>query len=103
MTITPEFGEEERMSQQRARVEQLSEGVGPQGMEREIEEQDRAERESADLEPEDNEARAPGEVCARCGAVITADQDVRRLPDGTWMHEVCPPVRREGQHVTSGP
>ena len=38
----------------------------------------------------DNEAHAPGKVCARCGQVITAGQDVRRRADGGWMHEVCP-------------
>jgi hypothetical protein len=59
--------------------------------EQEIEEHDRAEVELGYLEPEGNEAHAPGEVCERCGAVITASQDVRRLPDGRWIHEVCPP------------
>jgi len=39
---------------------------------------------------DDNEAHAPGQVCARCGAVITPGQDVRRRADGEWMHEVCP-------------
>jgi hypothetical protein len=38
----------------------------------------------------DNEAHAPGQVCARCGAVIEAGQDVRRRADGEWAHEVCP-------------
>jgi hypothetical protein len=38
----------------------------------------------------DNEAHAPGNVCERCGAVITPDQDVRRRADGQWVHEVCP-------------
>ncbi len=58
--------------------------------EREIDEHDRADREVEYLEPEDNEARAPGKVCERCGAVITASEDVRLLPDGHWIHEVCP-------------
>jgi hypothetical protein len=40
--------------------------------------------------PDDNEAHAPGQVCQRCGAVITAGQDVRRRADGKWVHEVCP-------------
>jgi len=40
--------------------------------------------------PDDNEAHAPGKVCARCGQVITPGQDVRRRADGQWMHEVCP-------------
>ncbi len=38
----------------------------------------------------DNEAHAPGKVCALCGAVIRVGQDVRRRADGKWMHEVCP-------------
>jgi len=38
----------------------------------------------------DNEAHAAGQVCARCGAVITPSQDVRRRADGRWIHEVCP-------------
>jgi hypothetical protein len=37
-----------------------------------------------------NEAHAPGQVCARCGAVIAVGQDVRRRADGTWTHEICP-------------
>jgi hypothetical protein len=41
-------------------------------------------------DPEDNELHAPGQVCQRCGTVITATQDVRLLPDGHWVHEVCP-------------
>jgi hypothetical protein len=38
----------------------------------------------------DNEAHAPGQVCAVCGAAITPGQEARRRADGTWMHEVCP-------------
>lgn len=95
MTITPEFGEEERLSQEEAKLKRQSEGLRPQE-ERELEEQHRAERESTYLDPEDNEAHAPGKVCERCGAVITASQDARRLPDGNWIHEVCPSVKHEG-------
>jgi hypothetical protein len=40
---------------------------------------------------EDNEAHAPDQVCARCGAVIASGQDVRHRADGRWVHEVCPP------------
>lgn len=43
----------------------------------------------------DNEAHAPGQVCERCGAVITGDQDVRRRADGKWIHEVCPRPEQE--------
>ncbi len=58
--------------------------------EREIEERAREERELEHLEPEDNEAHAPGKVCERCGAVITAGEDARLRADGHWIHEVCP-------------
>jgi len=94
MTLTPEYGEEESMRQQSEGLRQQSEGGLPQDREdapeREVKERDREDRELAYLDPEDNEARAPGQVCARCGAVITADQDVRLRADGRWVHEVCP-------------
>jgi hypothetical protein len=38
----------------------------------------------------DNEARAPGATCARCGREIQPAEDVRRRADGRWVHEVCP-------------
>ena len=38
----------------------------------------------------DHEAHAPGKVCERCGKAITTGQDVRRRPDGEWVHEICP-------------
>lgn len=95
MTVPPEYGEEERMRQQSEDLRQRSDGRLPQDREdapeREIAEHDREERELAYLDPEDNEARAPGQVCARCGAGITASQDARRRSDGRWVHEVCPP------------
>ena len=37
-----------------------------------------------------NEAHAPGQLCARCGVLISPGQDVRRRADGTWVHEICP-------------
>jgi hypothetical protein len=55
-----------------------------------IKEHDREERERIFLNPEDNEAHAPGQVCARCGAVITAGQDARLGAGDRWVHEVCP-------------
>jgi hypothetical protein len=89
MTIQPEYGEEERMRQQQSNALRPDD----QGylVEREIQEHDREDREVEYLDAEDNEAHAPGQVCERCGKVITAREDVRRLPDGHWMHEVCPP------------
>ena len=81
----PEYGEEKWQSG----------GVPPPGRddlgEREIAEHEEEERELEYLDPEDNEAHAPGEVCERCGTVITPGQDARLRPDGHWIHEVCPP------------
>jgi hypothetical protein len=92
--MIPEYGDEELTRQQSERLEEQSEGILPQDREdapeREMEERDREDRELEYLNPEDNEAHAPGQVCARCGAVITADQDVRLQADGRWVHEVCP-------------
>jgi hypothetical protein len=94
MTLTPEYGDEERMRQQAEELRQRSDRVLPEDREeapeREIAEHDREDRELAYLNPEDNEAHAPGQVCARCEAVITAGQDARRRADGRWVHEVCP-------------
>ena len=101
MTITPEFGEEERMNLQQRRVREGSESVRQDHEdidEHEIDEHLRDERGSAYLEAEDNEAHAPGAVCERCDAIITASQDARRLPDGNWVHEACP--RADGRITT---
>jgi hypothetical protein len=81
----PEYGEEKRQSKEGPPIE--DEDLG----EREAEELEREDEELEYLDPEDNEAHAPGQICARCGQVITAGQDVRRQPDGRWVHEVCPP------------
>jgi hypothetical protein len=95
MSLTPEYGKEERMRQQSEALEQESEGVLPEDRDdapgREVEERGREDREPRYIDPEDNEARAPGQVCARCGAVITEGQDTRLRADGRWVHEVCPP------------
>jgi hypothetical protein len=105
MSITPEYGEEERMQQQEERESRDTEGVvspdRPDLAEREIQARDREERELVYLQAEDNEAHAAGQVCERCGTVITANQDVRLLPDGHWIHEVCPTDL--GRPAVSGP
>jgi hypothetical protein len=71
----PEYGEEERESQ----------GVLPE----------ETENLYGDVGTDpiiaDHEAHAPGQVCERCGSVITANHGARRRPDGRWIHEVCPP------------
>jgi hypothetical protein len=58
--------------------------------ERELYEHEAAEREVNRLDAEDNELHASGQLCERCGTVISATQDVRRLLDGHFVHEVCP-------------
>jgi hypothetical protein len=95
MTVPPpEYGEEDRLRQQPARMRDRPESVLPPDREdapgREIGQHDRQGREVDYLDPEDNEAHAPGQTCSRCGAVITAGQEARRLADGQWMHEACP-------------
>jgi hypothetical protein len=90
VTMPPEYSEEERMRQQSAGP--LAPGREDQaGLE--AGERARAEAEAEYLDSDGNEARAPGETCERCGALITPGQDVRRLPDGHWIHEACPPDR----------
>ena len=91
MTVPPEYSEEELLQEQYRDAQPA--GRDAEG-EREIREHDREDREVEYLDPEDNEAHATGQVCARCKTVITASQDVRRLPDGQWVHEVCPPDLR---------
>ena len=88
MTIPPEYSEEDRLRQQSGQEVPEERLDTP---EREVREHDREDREVEYLDPEDNEAHAPGQACARCGTVVTASQDARRRPDGRWVHEVCPP------------
>ena len=97
MTVPPpEYGEEDRLQRQPGRLRQQPEGGEPpdreDAPEREIGQHDRQGREVQYLDPEDNEAHAAGRTCERCGAVITADQNARRLAGGVWAHELCPKV-----------
>jgi hypothetical protein len=96
MIMMPEYGEEELIRQRSERLEERSEGIlpddGEDAPEREVAEREREDRETAYLDPESNEAQAPGQVCARCGRVMERGQDARRRADGRWMHEVCPPA-----------
>ena len=107
MSLTPEYGDEVRIRQQSEGLREQSEGLLPQDREdapeREIREHDREDQELAYLDPEDNEARAPGQVCARCGAVITSGQDVRLQANGRWVHEVCPRDLGEAPAQSRGP
>ena len=94
MTVRPEFGPDygqeqwEKPTPPPAELEEEEREL--YGGERELYEHQEEERELDRLDPEDNELHAPGQVCERCGTVITAVQDVRLLPGGHWVHEVCP-------------
>ena len=95
MTVPPpEYGEEDRLRQQPRGTRPQPEGGQPpyreDDPEREIGQFSRQGQEAERPDLVDNEAGAPGRVCERCGAVIAADQDVRRRADGQWIHEVCP-------------
>jgi hypothetical protein len=92
MGITPEYGEEELLGRDEEGVQRRSRPSLPDRDlgESEVHEREIEASERTYVDFEDNELRAPGEVCERCGAVITATQDVRRLPDGRFVHEVCP-------------
>jgi hypothetical protein len=58
--------------------------------ERALNERDLAGREFPSVQADDNELRASGQVCERCGGVIKANQDVHKLLDGNFVHEACP-------------
>jgi hypothetical protein len=82
MTVRPEFAEAERLRHEAERLREKSEGVLPEDLEdapeREIDELRHQEQEMLHLDAEANEAHAPaGQVCERCGAPITADEDAR--------------------------
>ena len=78
MTVPPDFGG-------RALEEDLPEDLGAPHEEHSVAHEDQDEGEWSD-----NELRAAGQVCARCGAVIQPGQDVRPRADGRWAHEICP-------------
>ncbi len=90
MTNRPDFGPEYGQDELRSQHILPQERKDP--LEREVEEREEEDQEAVYLEPEDNEAHAPGEVCERCGQIITASDDARLRPDGHWVHEECPPV-----------
>jgi hypothetical protein len=94
MTFTPEDGEKQLLGRdagvERSSTDLRSEQGGP---EQELHEEERESRDRRWMDAEDNELHAPGQVCERCGQTITEVQDVRRLPDGHFVHEVCPRPR----------
>ncbi|HWG62409.1 MAG TPA: hypothetical protein VG253_11925 [Streptosporangiaceae bacterium] len=93
----PEYGEDEWRTKEVVPPDEDADKVG----EREVEELEREDTEVDYLDPESNEAHAPGQVCARCGRNITATQDARMRADGQWVHEVCPPGLTGGEPPAS--
>ena len=97
MSLTPEYGEEQFLDLDEAERRRRSAARSPEFDyvgEQEIQERRLEDTELVGLDPEDNELHAAGQVCERCEQVITASQDVRRLLDGHFVHEVCPRSRR---------
>lgn len=90
MSIRPEFGPDYGGEKWEPEPEPDSLAEDENLGEREIQEHDREDREVEYFDPESNELHAAGQVCARCGTVITASQDVRLRPDGRWVHDECP-------------
>ncbi|HEY5353909.1 MAG TPA: hypothetical protein VIK57_15780 [Streptosporangiaceae bacterium] len=91
MTVRPDFGSEYGDEERQRFEEHDLPGPEVAEEEREIREHEREDEEVEFLEPEENEAHAPGQVCERCGQTITDGQDARRRLDGQWVHEECPP------------
>ena len=92
MSLTPEFGDEGMMHQEEQEIEREESAESGPVWEGEL--QSGLTRDRIYLDAEENELHAAeGAVCELCGAAITANQDARRLPDGQWVHEVCPPHR----------
>ena len=79
MTVSPDFGGREI-------EEGLAGDLGAAPADRRAV----SHQDEAGAAPSDNEAHMAGEVCVRCGAVITPSQDVRRRADGGWVHDDAP-------------
>ena len=92
MTVRPEFGSEYGDEERRRFEEEAPPEPPVAEEENELRDLEREDAEVDYLDPETNEAHAPGQVCERCGQVIAAQQDARRRPDGRWVHEECPPI-----------
>lgn len=91
MTVRPDFGPEYGDGDDLHPRRQVLPDDQEDEEEREVQEREREDLETEYLDPEGNEAHAPGQICERCGQVITAEQDARRRLDGQWVHEECPP------------
>jgi hypothetical protein len=92
MTVRPDYGSEYGDEERKRWEEEAPPGPTEAEEEREFLERERQDEEVEFVDAESNELHAAGQVCERCGQVITAVQDVRRRPDGQWVHEDCPVV-----------
>jgi hypothetical protein len=90
MTVRPDFGPEYGDEERKRFQDEAPPGPTEAEEEREFREREREDEEVDFLDPESNEAHVPGQVCERCGQVITAGQDARRRLDGQWVHDECP-------------
>jgi|ERR1039458_6032122 hypothetical protein len=90
MTVRPDFGPEYGDEERRRWEEEAPPEPAAAEEESELHDHEREDEEVNYLDPESNEAHAPGTVCERCGQVIAAQQDARRRLDGQWVHEECP-------------
>jgi hypothetical protein len=90
MTVRPDFGPEYGDEERKRFEEHDLPGPEVAEEEREIGEREREDEEVEFLDPESNEAHAAGQVCERCGQVISTGQDARRRLDGQWVHDECP-------------
>jgi hypothetical protein len=93
MAITPEYGEEQVLGRDEAGVqpEPTPSLPGTGVLESEVHERELEARQRLHIDAESNELHVDGKVCERCGMAITVGQDARRLIDGNYVHEVCPP------------
>lgn len=92
MSTTSEYGEEEWTRVRTEEVKRRATGPLPPSeneLQDEIAELESQDRELTYIDPEANEVHAPGKVCARCGKVLSADDDARSEVDGRWVHSVC--------------
>ena len=94
MTVRPDFGPEYGDEERKRFEEEAPPGPTEAEEEREFREREREDEEVEFLDPESNEAHAAGQICERCGQVITAGQDARRRLDGQWVDDECPLLLR---------
>ena len=101
MTVRPDFGPEYGDEERQRFEDEAPPGPTEAEEEREFLEREREDDEVEFVDAESNEAHATGQVCERCGQVITAVQDARRRLDGRWVHDECPVLLTGGPPAAS--